>query len=85
VLALPLGALLAHWSGPRAIFGILAVFSLLAWFVTRRLPAVPHHMPKSTKAAARFQRPNSLDAGRSWKGWRSTGSSSSAFRTWART
>jgi len=31
VLALPLGALLAHWTGPRAIFGILAVFSLLLW------------------------------------------------------
>lgn len=60
VLALPLGALLAHWSGPRAIFGILAGVSLLAWFVTRRLPAAPHPVarPATTR---RFQRPNSLD------------------------
>jgi MFS family permease len=62
VLALPLGALLAHWSGPRAIFGILAVFSLLAWFVTRRLPAAPHPIPNPGKATSRFKRPNSLDS-----------------------
>ncbi|WP_371083744.1 MFS transporter [Variovorax sp. RCC_210] len=62
VLALPLGALLAHWSGPRAIFGILAVFSLLAWFVTRRLPAAPHPMPNPGKATSRFKCPNSLDS-----------------------
>ncbi|MET3378176.1 MULTISPECIES: MFS transporter [Variovorax] len=59
VLALPLGALLAHWSGPRTIFGILAVFSLLAWFVTRRLPAAPHPVAKPKR---RFSRPNSLDS-----------------------
>ncbi len=59
VLALPLGALLAHWSGPRAVFGILAVCSLLAWFVTRRLPAVPHASGKPTR---RFKWPNSLDS-----------------------
>jgi len=58
VLALPLGALLAHWSGPRAIFGILAVVSLSAWFVTRRLPAAPH---PAGKTARRFKWPNSLD------------------------
>lgn len=58
VLALPLGALLAHWAGPRAIFGILAVFSLLACFVTRRLPAAPHPVGESKR---RFTRPTSLD------------------------
>lgn len=58
VLALPLGALLAHWTGPRTVFGILAVFSLLAWFVARRLPALPHPVGKP---ARRFKRPNSLD------------------------
>ncbi|OAK61223.1 MFS transporter [Variovorax paradoxus] len=58
VLALPLGALLAHWVGPRAIFGILAVFSLLACLVTRRLPSAPHPVGKP---ARRFKRPNSLD------------------------
>ena len=58
VLALPLGALLAHWTGPRAIFGILAVFSLLAVLATRRLPCAPH---RTEKPARRFTRPNSLD------------------------
>ena len=58
VLALPLGALLAHWTGPRAIFGILAAFSLLACFVTRRLPVAPHPVGKPGR---RFTRPNSLD------------------------
>jgi DHA1 family inner membrane transport protein len=66
VIALPLGAVLAHWSGPRVIFGILAVFSLAAWFVTRRLPAVPHAValprPDAANSARRFKRPNSLDA-----------------------
>jgi DHA1 family inner membrane transport protein len=66
VIALPLGAVLAHWSGPRIIFGILAGFSLAAWFVTRRLPAVPHAVamptPDATTSARRFKRPNSLDA-----------------------
>lgn len=59
VLALPLGALLAHWTGPRTIFAILAAFSLLACFVTRRLPAAPHPL---TRPARRFKLPNSLDS-----------------------
>ncbi|MBB4221574.1 MFS transporter [Variovorax guangxiensis] len=58
VLALPLGALLAQWTGPRAIFGVLAVFSLLACFVTRRLPSAPHPVARPVK---RFKLPNSLD------------------------
>ncbi|MDP9881184.1 MFS family permease [Variovorax boronicumulans] len=58
VLALPLGALLAYTVGPRAIFGVLAVVSLLALFVTRRLPSKPHHSAAPTR---RFSRPNALD------------------------
>ncbi|BEP61750.1 hypothetical protein GmRootV213_23040 [Variovorax sp. V213] len=60
VLALPLGALLAHWAGPRAIFGILAVFSLLAVLAARRLPSLPHG--GGHKPVRRFKRPNTLDA-----------------------
>jgi predicted MFS family arabinose efflux permease len=60
VLALPLGALLAHWAGPRAIFGILAVFSLLAVLAARRLPSLPHGAGQ--KPVRRFKRPNTLDA-----------------------
>ena len=58
VLALPLGAVMAHWLGPRPIFALLAVFSLLAVFAARRLPAAPHHAPKP---ARRFNWPNALD------------------------
>ncbi|MDQ0570307.1 DHA1 family inner membrane transport protein [Variovorax paradoxus] len=60
VLALPLGALLAQWAGPRIIFGILAVFSLLAVLAARRLPSVPHGT--GPQRARRFKWPNSLDA-----------------------
>jgi DHA1 family inner membrane transport protein len=59
VLALPLGAALAYWAGPRPIFFVLAVISLLAVGVTRRLPAAPHPVGKPTR---RFKWPNSLDA-----------------------
>lgn len=58
VLALPLGAALAYWTGPRPIFVVLAAVSLLAVWVTRRLPSTPHPM---AKPARRFKRPNSLD------------------------
>ena len=61
VLALPLGALLALWAGPRIIFCILAAFSLVAVLATRRLPAVPHGSAHS-RPVRRFKRPNSLDA-----------------------
>ena len=61
VLALPLGALLALWAGPRVIFCILAAFSLAAVLATRRLPSAPHGSAHS-RPARRFGRPNSLDA-----------------------
>ncbi|VTU25716.1 Major Facilitator Superfamily protein [Variovorax sp. PBL-H6] len=59
VLALPLGALLAQWAGPRPIFGVLAAVALLGLAAARRLPALPHPVSKS---GSRFRRPNSLDA-----------------------
>ncbi len=58
VLALPLGALVAYWSGPRPIFFLLAVVPLLALWATRHLPSAPHAMGKP---ARRFKWPNSLD------------------------
>lgn len=58
VIALPLGAVLAQSYGPRPIFLLLAVISLSAVWVTRRLPALPHALPQ---AARRFKRPNALD------------------------
>ncbi len=59
VLALPLGAVLAQWSGPRLIFGILAAVALLGLVAARRLPAAPHPV---AAPARRFQRPTSLDS-----------------------
>lgn len=59
VVALPLGAALAYVSGPRAIFFVLAVVSLLALWATRRLPSAPHAV---TKPQRRFKWPNSLDS-----------------------
>jgi len=59
VLALPLGALLAQWAGPRPIFFVLAAVALLGLWATRRLPSAPH---RATTPKRRFQRPNSLDA-----------------------
>ena len=58
VVALPLGAVLAHWSGPRTIFWLLAAVALLGLLAARRLPTAPHPV---AVAARRFQRPNSLD------------------------
>ena len=59
VLALPAGALLAQWAGPRPIFFVLAAVSLLGLCAARRLPSAPH--PVATPVR-RFRRPNSLDA-----------------------
>ena len=42
VLALPAGALLAQWAGPRPIFFVLAAVSLLGLCAARRLPSAPH-------------------------------------------
>ena len=59
VRALPAGALLAQWAGPRPIFFVLAAVSLLGLCAARRLPSAPH--PVATPVR-RFRRPNSLDA-----------------------
>ena len=59
VLALPAGALLAQWAGPRPIFFVLAAVSLLGLCAARRLPSAPH--PVATPVR-RFRRPDSLDA-----------------------
>ncbi|GAA4341280.1 hypothetical protein GCM10023165_21840 [Variovorax defluvii] len=59
VLALPLGALLAQWAGPRPIFLVLAAVALPGLAVARKLPALPHPVTASMR---RFQRPTSLDA-----------------------
>lgn len=58
VLALPLGALLAQWAGPRAIFFVLALVALAGMLAAQRLPAQPHPMPAPTR---RLRAPNSLD------------------------
>lgn len=58
LLALPLGAALAQWFGPRPIFFLLAVLALLALIVTRRLPTSPHAMAPPSR---RIRRPGSLD------------------------
>ncbi|WP_077000133.1 MFS transporter [Variovorax sp. KK3] len=60
VLALPLGALLAQWAGPRPIFWVLGAVALLGLAAARRLPALPH--PLTSSPGRRFHRPNSLDA-----------------------
>ena len=58
VLALPVGALLAQWAGPRPIFFVLAAVSLLGLCAARRLPSAPHHFATPVR---RFRWPNSLD------------------------
>lgn len=58
MLALPLGALVAHGYGPRPFFLVLALSALLAVMVTRRLPAAPHPPAAPRK---RLSLPNSLD------------------------
>jgi len=58
MLALPLGALISLYYGPRVIFLILAFFSLAALVVARGLPAVPHAMPSGN--GRRFKAPDSV-------------------------
>ena len=58
LLALPLGAALAQWFGPRPIFFLLAAIALLGLIVTRRLPSSPHAIARPTR---RLKRPGSLD------------------------
>lgn len=57
MLALPAGAALSLWLGPRAIFFILAGTCTLGFFVARRLPDQPHALTTSGK---RFKAPDSV-------------------------
>ncbi|MDM0014691.1 MFS transporter [Variovorax sp. J22P168] len=59
VVALPLGAVLALWVGPRAIFFVLAGVSLLGLLATRALPSLPH--PRTPATGRRIKRPTPLD------------------------
>ncbi|MBT2323331.1 MFS transporter [Variovorax paradoxus] len=59
MLALPLGAALAQWAGPRPIFFVLAAVSLFGLWAARRLPSAPH---PAARPVRRFGRPGSLDA-----------------------
>jgi predicted MFS family arabinose efflux permease len=61
MLALPLGALLTMWAGPRPIFAVLSVVALTGLFFTRYLPVRAASAPKPLPMR-RFDRPNSLDA-----------------------
>ncbi|MET0210428.1 MAG: MFS transporter [Burkholderiaceae bacterium] len=60
MLALPLGAVLTAWAGPRPIFFVLSVFALSGLFFTRYLPVRSAKAPKPLPMR-RFGRPNSLD------------------------
>ncbi|MGI4861219.1 MAG: MFS transporter [Janthinobacterium lividum] len=57
-LALPLGAVLCHWWGPRAIFFLLFLTAVGGVFVARALPAVQHPMPAA--GGRRWRWPDSL-------------------------
>jgi len=58
MLALPLGAVLAEAHGPRAIFFVLTVVAVAAFWTSHRLPAEPHPMPVTRR---RLTRPTALD------------------------
>mgnify|MGYP003885720175 CR=1 FL=1 len=58
MLALPLGALISLYFGPRVIFLILAFFSLAGFWIARGLPAIPHAMPSAS--GRRFKAPDSV-------------------------
>lgn len=58
MLALPLGALISLYFGPRVIFLILAFFSLAGLWIARGLPAIPHAMPSA--GGRRFKAPDSV-------------------------
>lgn len=59
MLALPLGAILAEWVGPRPVFFLLAAVAACGLALTRRLPA--HAYPAPARAR-RFSLPTRLDA-----------------------
>lgn len=58
VVALPLGAWLADLYGPRTIFFILALTSLLGLLAAHKLPSLPHPVPAARR---RLRLPGSLD------------------------
>jgi predicted MFS family arabinose efflux permease len=58
VVALPIGAWMADQWGPRVIFFILTLTSVLAIAVARGLPGDPHAAPKPSR---RLRLPGSLD------------------------
>ncbi|MFJ2366925.1 MFS transporter [Pseudomonas sp. NPDC087697] len=57
MLALPVGAMLCLIYGPRVIFFLMVVTSLLGMWLANGLPSAPHPMSASTR---RFQRPDSV-------------------------
>ncbi|MFJ7140640.1 MFS transporter [Pseudomonas protegens] len=57
MLALPLGALVSVEYGPRVIFLLMALTSLIAMLLAFGLPAKPHPLASSSR---RFQRPDSV-------------------------
>ncbi|MFT4266237.1 MAG: MFS transporter, partial [Xenophilus sp.] len=59
VLALPAGAVLAHFAGPRPIFALLAGMALAGLWACRGLPDEPH--PTLGTARRGPSRPNALD------------------------
>ncbi|QEI04905.1 MFS transporter [Pigmentiphaga aceris] len=60
MLALPLGAAMTMWAGPRPIFFVLSAFALSGLFFTRYLPVRAAKAPKPLPMR-RFGKPNSLD------------------------
>ncbi len=58
VLALPLGAVMAQYWGPRSIFLLLAAVALTGLLAARALPATPHAQPPRRRG---LRLPNSLD------------------------
>jgi predicted MFS family arabinose efflux permease len=59
VIALPLGAVMAQWVGPRAIFGVLAVVALFGLWAAHRLPRGAEPTPRPARRLPR--KPNALD------------------------
>ncbi|TEA78272.1 MFS transporter [Allopusillimonas ginsengisoli] len=58
VLALPLGAVMAQYWGPRSIFFLLTAVALLGLLAARALPFAPHAEPARRRG---LRLPNSLD------------------------